>query len=308
MAHAEATKDLLVLSRHWHDHDSELSFVIRSLAGAASRSTRVQVLTPGRPGTSRPDGAFDVVGVGEGADGEWPLYADVVWPALVSRQARVLVDELSDPLVRLLDGLGPVQPPLVAGGPLVADVGLHVPINPLAATHRHNGFGFEGYVLVLSDRSGPHDDPPAPVAWLTAGLHDAHIVVIEDAKAAVWLGRALRGVVSVDSRTDLWRLMAHARVCVDLSPGRYVARECVESLLFGTPIVVPAGAPTAARHAAAGGGMTFSDVTDVLACAMRFNDDAVRARHAELGQRYAEANYSKPAAFVANVQRALETA
>ena len=308
MAQAEAPPDLLVLSRHWHDHDSELGFVIRSLAGAASRSTRVRVLTPGPAGTTRPDGAFDVAGVGEGAGGEWPLPADVVWPAFVSRQARVMADELSDPLVRLLDGLGSVHPPLVAGGGLMADVGLHVPVNPLAATHRHNGFGFEDYVLVLSDRSGPHDDPPAAVAWLTAGMHGAHIVVIEDAKAAVWLGRALRGVVTVDSRTDLWRLMAHARVCIDLSPGRYVARECVESLLFGTPIVVPAGSPAASRHAAAGGGMTFSDVTEVLACAMRFSDDAVRARHADLGQRYAEANYANPVAFVAKVQRALNAA
>src|SRR5580700_5029220 len=106
MTSAEAPEDLVVLSRHWHDHDSELSFVIRTLAGAASRSRRVRVLTPGPPGTSRPDGAFDVAGVGEGRGGEWPLPDDMVWPAFVSRRARVLVDELSDSLVRLLDGLG----------------------------------------------------------------------------------------------------------------------------------------------------------------------------------------------------------
>ena len=95
------------------------------------------------------------------------------------------------------------------------------------------------------------------VAWLTARFPDKEVVVVEDATAAVWRGRVLRGIVDVYTRTDLWRLVAHARVTVDLAPGPIIARECIESLRFGTPIVVPA--ESAARpHADAGGGMTFS--------------------------------------------------
>ena len=120
-----------------------------------------------------------------------------------------------------------------------------MPINPLAATHRHNGLGFTGYLLVLSDRVGsPEVSPPTPMAaWLTARFPDKEVVVVEDAAAAVWRGRVLRGIVDVYTRTDLWRLVAHARVTVDLSPGPIIARECVESLRFGTPIVVPQTVP-----------------------------------------------------------------
>ena len=57
------------------------------------------------------------------------------------------------------------------------------------------------------------------VAWLTARFPDKEVVVVEDATAAVWRGRVLRGIVDVYTRTDLWRLVAHARVTVDLAPG-----------------------------------------------------------------------------------------
>ena len=40
-------------------------------------------------------------------------------------------------------------------------VGVHVPVNPLAGTSRHTGFGFTGYLLVLTDRLGkPSARPP----------------------------------------------------------------------------------------------------------------------------------------------------
>jgi hypothetical protein len=191
-------------------------------------------------------------------------------------------------------------------GPDSDFIGLHVPVNPIAATHRHNGLGFTGYVLVLSDRSAASDvsPPTSMVAWLTARFPDLHIVVIEDATAAVWRGRVLRGIVSVYTRTDLWRLLAHARVTIDLAPGHIIARECVESLRFGTPIVVPA-ASAARPHADAGGGMTFADYAELLACVAHLSDDAVRAAISAQGRRYADAQYGNQSAFVQSVARAL---
>ncbi len=47
---------------------------------------------------------------------------------------------------------------------------VHIPINPLAAAHRHNGFGFTGYMLVLSGRERPHDIPPPEVGVAQCGL------------------------------------------------------------------------------------------------------------------------------------------
>jgi hypothetical protein len=182
---------------------------------------------------------------------------------------------------------------------------MQVPVNPLAAAHRHNGFGFVDYLLVLSDRVGDHELPPDGAAWLTAGLHRANVVVVENAKASVWRGRALRGVTSVDSRTDLWRLVAHARACVDLGPGSIIARECVESLRYGTPIIVPEHAAAAAAHAAAGGGLTFDSMADLLHCARRFDDAGFRSHLSQSGRAYADSTYGSPSTFTDSVHHAL---
>jgi hypothetical protein len=180
-------------------------------------------------------------------------------------------------------------------------------VNPLAGAHRHRGLGFTGYVLVLTDRpSTPAVDPPTPAAaWLTSRFHDQYVVVIEGGCAAVWRGRALRGVISIDSRTDFWRLLAHSAMTVDLAPGDVIARECIESLRFGTPIVVPGGT-VGANHAASGGGLAFSSTWELLACVDQLLDETERKRFARDGNEYAESLYGDPSVFVNKVARLLE--
>ena len=146
-------------------------------------------------------------------------------------------------------------------------------------------------------------EPPPAAAWLSSAFHDAEIVVIEDAVASAWKGRALRGKVTVDTRMDLWRLLAHANVCVDLAPGAHIARECVEALRFGTPIVVPADSGPAAVHARAGGA-TFSDET---ACSRRLPSSSASAsgRPLRRAQAYADARYGDPTALVGRLEALL---
>ena len=166
----------------------------------------------------------------------------------------VIVDELTPEIASLLRNASVRPPPVwflaAAGGapdprwhplPVAGDgsVGVYVPVNPMAERHRHHGFGFTGYHLVLSGRAAAEDEPPAEVAWLSAAFPDEHVVLVEQAAASAWRARALRGRVSVDTRMDLWRLLAHAAVCVDLGPGGLVARECIEALRLGTPVVAP---------------------------------------------------------------------
>jgi hypothetical protein len=292
----------VVVGRHWRKRGSELAFVTRSVAGAASRTGPVAILVPGPVSLREPDGAFELRGLGEDAS--------LVWPADLSSDCPLIVDQLSPDIMALRSGgltLSAVPEgstdhswrgiPVVdgAGEP---PVGLFVPINPLAAQHRHHGFGFTGYVLVLSDRSIPEDGPPQAVAWLTAAFHDLYVVVVEHATASAWKGRSLRGTTSVDTRMDLWRLMAHAVSCVDLGPGPLLARECVEALRLGTPIIVPEGAPSAAVHARAGGGSTFSDAWELLEATERYRNEAGRASAAVQGLEYADAWFGDPAGFV----------
>lgn len=225
-----AGRATVLLGRAWKARQSELSFVTRSVAGAASRTSQVTVIVPAPIGTTEPDGGFDLLGVGVGSGGSWPVPAAASWPAALPEDATIVVDDLDRTAVALLDefapgnaihaisGAGPDQAgvlPLRFTGPSddAPDfIRLHVPINPIAATHRHNGLGFTGYLLVLTDRVGSPDisPPTAMVAWLTARFPDSNVVIVEDATAAVWRGRVLRGVVPVYTRTDLWRLLAHA--------------------------------------------------------------------------------------------------
>ena len=263
------------MAGHWHDRRSELLFVTRAVAGAASRRGTVSVLVPGPAGRRQPDGAFDLVGMGEGGEFRWP-------DALPAADCTVVVDELTAVIAERLARIGPRTVLVISGGvdgdepawrPLrlvdgddehASTVSVHVPVNPLAERHRHHGFGFTGYHLVLSDGSGAEGAPPGAVAWLSAAFHDADVLVVQDAVASAWRGRALRGRVSVDTRMDLWRLMAHAGVCIDLDPGPYLARECVEALRFGTPIIVPEHPGPAVVHARAGGGSTFGDPGELV--------------------------------------------
>jgi hypothetical protein len=273
-------------------------------------------------GTSTADGCFDLLGIGTARGGGWPEPTEARWPPLGELQSWI-VDKLDRGAGGLADAFGnghgvlsvaPVPGGAPAGirqlalvGPALGDgLGLHVPINPLAAGHRHMGLGFTGYILVLTDRSGsPSAEPPTPaVGWLTSRFYDRYVVVVEAGAAAAWKGRALRGVVPVDARTDLWRLLAHAQLTVDLAPGNVIARECIESLRFGTPIVVPAGT-VASAHAEAGGGFAFTDVRGLFDGVEILLDDSARRSCSRAGSDYADTAYGDPAAFVTRLAVAL---
>jgi hypothetical protein len=291
--------------------------VVRAIAGAASRLGALTVLVPGSGGAI-PDGGFDLIPVGGSEVGIWPAASELQLPVTLPESPRVLMDEFSPNSETILSAVGSTHtvftltpgPGAVTVLRLVGDedgsspfIGMHAPINPLASAHRHNGFGFVDYVLVLSGRSGSHDMPPDEVAWLTAGLHHANIVVVENAVASVWRGRALRGSTTIDTRTDLGRLVAYALVCVDLAPGPYVARECVESLRYGTPIVVPAG--TVAAFHAQPGGLTYADEEELVQRVRQFEDASFRQETSLAGRRYADANYGDTALFTQRLGQAL---
>jgi len=367
---------IAVLSSAWGRHE-ETAFVIRSLAAAASRSGPVDVLVPGPTGLAHPDGAFDLMGVGEPSPGSpWPALDLASWPPRHT-PSLVLADEAGPDLIALLGHLAPGVPvAVIATGALgvegvdavlsvgagagvsgtgrngdssgrvgydsgragdspgqggrssgrtgdssgrvggaepaldsdrtsaVHQVGLHVPVNPLAAAHRHNGLGFTGYVLVLSDRGPDEADAktPTPLAsWIVARFPRRHVVVVEQAVASIWRSRSLRGRVTVDTRTDLWRLVAHAQVVVDLRPGPLVARECVESMRYGIPVVVPAGT-VASDLAALGGGLWYHGVAELLGCVDAFGDSDLRDTLGEQGREVADKLYGDPGRFVERVR------
>jgi hypothetical protein len=298
----------VVVSARWHERTSEAAFVIRSLAGAASRHGPVSVLVTGEAGG--PDGAFDL----------WSLGRPHHWPAECPPDGAVIVDELTPEIASLLRNAS-VRPPSVwflaaAGGapdpgwhplPVAGDesVGVYVPVNPMAERHRHHGFGFTGYHLVLSGRTAAQDEPPPEVAWLSAAFPDEHVVLVEQAVASAWRARALRGRVSVDTRMDLWRMLAHAAVCVDLGPGDLVARECIEALRLGTPVVAPAGGTPVAALADAGAAATYGDAGELVDAVGALRDAPTRQAASERGRRHADAQHGDPTRSVERLRQLL---
>jgi hypothetical protein len=317
MPEANRAGSTLIISRQW-DSGTELASVTRAVAGAATRFSDVTVLVPGQSELQLADGAFDLVGIDFGALGN-PVSVTARVGRPLGEFQRVIVDQLDDvtsgafgtiqsgPPVFLIGRCGPLQWPgrhdhldFLPGGSDNSDwLGMHVPINQLAAAHRHNGLGFTGYVLALSDRRGaPTCNPPTDaVAWMTAGLHRAQVVVVENGSAAVWQGRALRGVVDVETRTDLWRLFAHALCVVDLEPGPIIATECIEALRFGTPIVVPAHS-AAAAHTRSGGGAGYCSIGELLQILDLMTVPSHRAQLSAAGKQYADTCFGDAAGFV----------
>jgi hypothetical protein len=316
--------EVTILSSSWKKRGSEIAFVTRSVAGAASRCARLQVFIQSENGGTEADGAFDVVGI-EPQEHGWPELEHKGWTQRPSASSIWIIDEPSQDAIALLDTLGRECAVLTIGSSEEATgrslhrllmtpassensraFGPYVPVNPLARTYRHTGFGFTGYILVLTDRSGkPSVEHPTPsVAWLTSRFYGEYVIAVEDGRAAAWKGRALRGVIDVHTRTDLWRLLAHARVMIDLRPGRIIGRECIEALRFGTPIVVPADS-VAAEHTQSGGGRTYDDVGGLLEAVETLLHEPTGEEASRRGLEYASF-YADPRASVDQMANLLQ--
>jgi len=343
----------LVLSRSWWQPEGEASFVLRAVAGALSRWLAVDVVTPGPTGRSIPDGLHDVAMIGGlTCPGTWPDMTTEIasaprgttgrssvnssgghHPVLPIAPSTVIAvaedaDWVADALLRQH---APLVPRVVVG-PAAATVraahqrvvtnpvslGLHVPVNLLAAERPHNGFGFTDYVLVLSGRrrvrlQGTDEPDPAEgradipdlAAWVVARFPREHVLVVEDGVASAWSHRSRLGDIAIETRVDLWRLMAHARATVDLQPGPLFARECVESLRFGTPVVASAHAP-GATFPARWGGLRFDNAKGLLACVEALSIPAFRANLARRGRLRADSHHGNAHRFVARVGELLE--
>jgi len=330
-----------VLSRSWARPACEQATAVRSLAAALSRDAVVDVLSAEPTGARHADGAFERIGIGIPAEGtDWPDPRTGSIPAL-GRYDAVLVDDGDTYAFALARARLPAAEILVAGGrrsptwqgsrvtildvgyhdagasgvptevhgaDRVLAVGLYLRVHPYAAEHHHHELqGATGYLLVLSGRGSSDATPALPdgqVRWLLARFPRARVVVVEDAVATVWRARAPVNRFGVHTRMDLWRLLAHARATVDLCPGRLFARECVESLRYGVPVVVPRGT-TADALVEAGGGIGFSTTATLLDAVAALLEPGAGQRAGRQGRWAVDRWYGDPAAFISRAASAL---
>lgn len=204
-------------------------------------------------------------------------------------------------------------------GAAVHHVGLPGGANPSVLREPNSWVGDTGYVLVLTNGPGepvePLDEdeseldrwvretqPEASLARLLR-LRFPHVPVgvSSTGEFVAWHHGRRNAAWPIARSSDLERLVAWAAVTVDLRPGPLVARRCIDSLLFGTPIVVPA-ASRAREHAELGrGGLWFSDPGELVWCVDALLDPAVGPVFGAQGRQYAEEHYGSTDGFIHRV-------
>jgi hypothetical protein len=189
----------------------------------------------------------------------------------------------------------------------LADVGLQLDVNELAARTRPLDVDEEGFLLVLVDwpPGTLAPDGRALLGHLRARLPTVPMVVLEHDATTVGPALRRRRARPVRRRTDLWRLVARASATVDLRRPLPLAREVVESLRFGTPVIVRAGTVGEGHAAASGGGLWFAGPAELVEAVAMATEPGLRGRLAAAGRRYADAAYGDTTAFVERVGRAL---
>jgi glycosyltransferase involved in cell wall biosynthesis len=183
---------------------------------------------------------------------------------------------------------------------------LALPVNRLAATAGIVGVAaFGRYALMIS---GFADDPASgrcpPHDYLRHVFGD---IAVAEVRRHRWLvtgpGRSFE-MTWAPTRMNLWRLMAQAAVTVDLrSPGP-IGREAIESLRFGTPVVVPDSSVAAEHAAASNGGLWYrnqGEMVDFVRAILE--DDAVRSQLGANGERWSEQTHGDTESFVTEATR-----
>jgi hypothetical protein len=169
----------------------------------------------------------------------------------------------------------------------VQTVPLPMAANPSVTRSPHEQLGEREYVAVVTEAPLDSETWRAQEAKLLVARfpHLTFAVCAPDRLTVFEQGRSW----SADPPgrgSDLSRVLAWATFAVDLCPGRLVARRCLESLLYGTPILVPAQT-RAEGHARRGRcGLWFEGVGELLVTASALSERTRQAIFAEQGTHY----------------------
>ena len=180
---------------------------------------------------------------------------------------------------------------------------LALPLNRRAVEHPLFGIRFFApYVLLL------RSFPAGGGRFRRSLTHELAIRTLRISAAEVdgdrWRVSDAEGTLPLPvtpTRINLWRLMAHAEMTIDLRPPGPLGREALESMLLGTPVVVPEGSAAMAHARAAGGGLWYRDHGELLDAARALLDPALRARLGAQGAAYAAAHHGRIDDFVDRV-------
>jgi hypothetical protein len=185
--------------------------------------------------------------------------------------------------------------------PAVVPLDLALPMNRAAVRHRLFGVRWFGrYVVML--RGFPAGRPRHPRSisheLMRRVLGHVSVAEVDDRRWRITDGKNILVLPVNPTRVNLWRLMEHALMTIDLRPASPLGRETLESLLLGTPVVVP-DASAAMEHArAADGGLWYRDLGECFDAARTLLDRPLRERLAGQAETYALAHHGDMGDFV----------
>jgi hypothetical protein len=188
------------------------------------------------------------------------------------------------------------------GADRVHCVGAPLAANPSSLNEPNTWVGKTDYVFVITGtKTHAVEEPVALARLVRLGFPEYPVGISATDAFSVWHQGRLGEGWPVERSSDLARLMAWARVVVDLRPGPLFGRRCVDSLLYGTPIIVP-GNSRAREHAElGGGGLWFDTPGELVWCVEAMLDPEVRAAFSAQGKAYAEEAYGSTDGFIQRV-------
>jgi hypothetical protein len=192
------------------------------------------------------------------------------------------------------------------GGPEnVHRIGAPLAANLSALSEPNPWVGPTEYVLVLTDTDSTAEDEENDLSRLVRlSFPDRPVGIASRDGFFAWHEGRLNTGWPVERSSDLARLLAFAGVTVDLHPGGLFARRCVDSLLYGTPIVVPHDS-RAREHAKRGrGGLWFANPAELVWCVESLLEPEVHDSLSAQGRAYAEEEYGSTDRFIERVTEA----
>jgi hypothetical protein len=196
----------------------------------------------------------------------------------------------------VIDGYGRPESVYRLGAPLAA--------NPIAFSEPDSSVGHDDYLLVLADGDIEDQETSGLSQLVPSRFPGITVAITRPDTFCVWRRGRMTEHPPIERSSDLARLMAWARATVDLRPGRLFARRSIESLLYGTPIVVPHDS-RAREHAERGrGGLWFANPAELTWCIEGLLDPAAGPTLGAQGRSYAEAEYGSTDRFIDRVLEA----
>jgi glycosyltransferase involved in cell wall biosynthesis len=108
------------------------------------------------------------------------------------------------------------------------------------------------------------------------------------------------------SRLDVWRWISRSVGVIDPHPHRLLGRDVLESMMFGTPVVVPAEGGASREHAQVGnGGLWYRTEAELLAGIGALLDPDTRRDLSEQGRDYATNGFTDTDRYVRSVVKSV---